>query len=104
MNDVFNSEYRIKSSLRLLCIKHRFFNDGTNEQYERMFELAAELVGKYVQANGDTDVEKRLIDVIWVCTSDEETGNNVPVNKIAEVINPWFSQIAVELASCGKHA
>ncbi|MBR0542451.1 MAG: hypothetical protein IJK26_09680 [Clostridia bacterium] len=97
MKDVVTSAYRIKSTLRLLCIKHNFFNDGTNAQYERMFELAAELVTKYIQTGGDTDVEERLIDVIWVCTSDEETDESIPVNKIAEAIKPWFAQMKDEL-------
>lgn len=83
-------DYTIVSTLRNLCIKHNFFNAGTNSQYERMFELAKELVSKFIQADGDTDVEDRLIDVIWVCSCDEETGGDINVNDVAEAIKPWF--------------
>ena len=33
-------DYTIVSTLRQLCFKHEWFTEGTNTQYERMFELA----------------------------------------------------------------
>lgn len=88
--------YRITSTLRDLCVKNNFFNAGTNSQYERMFELAKELVAQYILAEGDTDVEQRLIDVIWVCSYDEETDGDININDVADVIKPWFRKMRDE--------
>ena len=46
--------------LRQVCIKHRFFEGGTNAQYSKLFEY-----------NSTYPYDLRgLATIIWLCTSD----------------------------------
>lgn len=53
-----------------LCNRYDLFNAGTNEQYERLYQLVR---------NGATVREVAL--AIWICTC---TGNGETVDSIAE--------------------
>lgn len=58
-------ENRISNSqLRSLCIRNRWFTDGTNSQYEKLFEM---------NKNG-ASIE-HIATVIWLC-SDSEVPEN----------------------------
>lgn len=46
--------------LRYLCIKHRLFTAGSNEQYEKFF---------FINENLNPSI-KELAYVLWVCSSD----------------------------------
>ena len=43
--------------LRKLCIKHRWFYHGTNDQYEKMF-----------QANEEGVSVEEIATIIWLCS------------------------------------
>lgn len=43
--------------LRKLCIKHRWFYQGTNDQYEKLF-----------QANVEGVSVEEIATIIWVCS------------------------------------
>ena len=47
--------------LRRLCIKHNWFTEGTNTQYEKLF---------YANQNG-ASVEE-LATIIWLCSDGEQ--------------------------------
>lgn len=51
---------RSLDALRTLCIKHNWFNGGTNSQYVKLFDRAHE----------GASLEELAI-IIWVCTADE---------------------------------
>lgn len=78
----------IRSTLRQVCIENDFFNDGSNEQYEKMFKLAEKLVDLY--NNGSNADSKYAIEiltqVIWVCT------NGVSSQYISLKITQWFEK------------
>lgn len=74
-------DYRIVSTLRELCIENNWFNAGTNDQYDKMFEFAKELVKT---AADRTMAILRLADVIWVCT------DNKTENEIYKALEVWF--------------
>ena len=78
----------IRSTLRQVCIENDFFNDGSNEQYEKMFKLAEKLVDLY---NNGSDADSKyaieiLTQVIWVCT------NGVSSQYINLKITQWFEK------------
>lgn len=80
----------IRSTLRQVCIENNFFNDGSNEQYEKMFKLAEKLVDLY--NNGSNADSKYAIEiltqVIWVCTDGVNSQN------INSKITQWFERFA----------
>lgn len=76
--------YMIFTTLRDLCIEHNFFNAGTNSQYERMFDLATDLVQNAADQNLAVI---RLADVIWICTADTK------YNDVHKAIEEWFEQM-----------
>ncbi len=80
----------IMSSLFYVCVENNFFNAGTNTQYENMFRLAEKYAKEYVASDGKTDVAERLIDVIWVCSYDETTGENLDRSVVENAIKAWF--------------
>lgn len=47
--------------LRKLCIKHRWFYHGTNDQYEKMF-----------QANVEGVSVEEIAAIIWVCSDSNK--------------------------------
>ncbi|MCD7866760.1 MAG: hypothetical protein LUG62_00840 [Clostridiales bacterium] len=47
-------------TLRTLCIKNRWFTNGSNEQYDKMFALNAD----------ENYALKDLALVIWMCSDD----------------------------------
>ena len=78
----------IRSTLRQVCIENDFFNDGSNEQYEKMFKLAEKLVDLY---NNGSDADSKyaieiLTQVIWVCT------NGASSQYINLKITQWFEK------------
>ena len=52
MAQIINNE-----DLRTLCIKHNWFTEGSNEQYEKLF---------YANRNGCSLDE--LVTIIWLCS------------------------------------
>lgn len=49
-------------TLRNLCIKNNWFTNGTNEQYDKLFE-----------ANTDGEDIENIASMIWICTDAEDT-------------------------------
>ncbi len=84
------SDYTITDSLFKLCITKHWFNAGTNTQYERMFELAKNFVREYIAAKADCDSVQRLTDIIWLCSSDEENGGDIPMQEVKQGLTEWF--------------
>lgn len=59
-------EGRIRNSqLRSLCIRNRWFTEGTNSQYEKLLEM---------NENG-ASIE-HIATVIWLCSDSEVLENN----------------------------
>lgn len=58
--------------LRELCIKHQWFTEGTNTQYDRLF---------YANAHGASAEE--IATIIWLC-SDTEVRNRNEIKAVLE--------------------
>lgn len=86
------NDYTVVSSLRELCIENDWFDEGTNSQYEKMFELAKMFVKQYVYSKDGKSVTAqyavtRLADIIWLCTADAER------ESINKTLLAWFKQM-----------
>ena len=81
------SNYMIILTLRELCIKNDWFNAGSNSQYDKMFELAEDLVK---DATDRATAILRLADVIWVCTDGKTE------NEIYRELETWFDNMRVK--------
>lgn len=83
-------DYTIVSTLRQLCIKHEWFTEGTNTQYERMFELAKDVVKN---AADPALAVTRITDAIWMCSCNPETEGDADYNFIYQEIENWYRQM-----------
>lgn len=90
------SRGRIVNAFIDFCRNNRFFNAGTNSQYNKAFDVAYDCVSKSIECGGFTNVEDRLTDVVWICSYDENTGDELDRNAIAEPIHEWFVQMLGE--------
>ncbi len=91
------TKHRVFESLREICVMNDWFNAGTNEQYEKMFDLAHQLVNEYISQKGTGIITAaaqyavvRLADVIWICTDGAER------EKINTRLIDWFKQMCRE--------
>lgn len=77
---LYRMKYKLEKSLKLnkwklrqMCIDHDWFTGGTNEQYQKMFDLAD---------IGDID---GVIYSIWLCSDDVDINDiEVAVKELAE--------------------
>lgn len=56
-----------------LCNKNQWFTCGTNSQYEKMFDYVRE---ENIKAS-DTDKIRKLATIIWICSDDEITEDEI---------------------------
>lgn len=83
-------DYRIVDTLRTLCIKNDYFDAGTNSQYERMFELAKDVVKNAADAHLAVT---RIATAIWICSAD------AGYNEVYSNIEAWFDERRKEMSA-----
>ena len=92
MKDV--NGFRIVSSLRELCIKEQWFNAGSCEQYDTMFDVAKKVVN--YEANNAKIVDftfDDLVTIIWICTADVTLADH---KEIYKKLVEWKKQMLSE--------
>ena len=80
-------------SLRLLCIKHDWFTQGSNEQYRKLF---------YANENG-CPIEE-IATIIWICSDSEKWCRRDILHELKSVQEDYLFAIGEQQIADGERA
>ena len=79
-------------SLRELCIKNNWFTEGTNTQYSKMFDYAANALVR--QSQGEQSGIDELACIIWVCS--ESNDGLADIDSIKAKLRSWAVEFLLD--------